>query len=262
MHTGPAARLLLAEDNLINQRVATEMLRKLGHTIIAVGNGKEALAALRAEPYDLILMDIQMPEMDGIEATSQIRRDPSLAHLPIIALTAHAMTGDRERCLGAGMDDYVSKPFNPRQLVAAVQKWTQIGHSEAAVDQASEGQEAEPDCPVHMAILAETLGGDMDFAASLIDEFLAYAPGQLDAIEQHLAAGELKQASEVGHSIKGAAANLRAEALTAAAFAMECAGREQDTVAARAALATLALEMSRLQEWAVHRDRTPELVIA
>jgi CheY-like chemotaxis protein len=116
--------LLLAEDNVVNQRLAVRLLEKRGHTVVAVGNGQEALAALRQQRFDLVLMDVQMPEMDGLEATAAIREHEkqSGSHLPIIAMTAHAMQGDRERCLAAGMDDYVVKPMQATDLYAAIER--------------------------------------------------------------------------------------------------------------------------------------------
>jgi signal transduction histidine kinase/DNA-binding response OmpR family regulator len=125
-------RILLAEDNIVNQKLAVRLLEKWGHAVIVAANGKEVLTALEQQPFDLVLMDVQMPEMDGFEATKEIRARETQAekawdgvlasHLPIIAMTAHAMTGDRERCLTAGMDDYVSKPLQPNDLRGAIDR--------------------------------------------------------------------------------------------------------------------------------------------
>jgi CheY-like chemotaxis protein len=118
----PPLRILLAEDNVVNQKVAVRMLQNEGHTVTVANNGREVLAALEREPFQLILMDVQMPEMDGFEATAAIRARERFtgAHLPIIAMTAHAMAGDQERCLGAGMDGYISKPVHKAELVQAI----------------------------------------------------------------------------------------------------------------------------------------------
>jgi CheY-like chemotaxis protein len=118
-------RVLLAEDNPVNQLLATRLLEKRGHQVVVAANGREALEALGKDTYDLVLMDVQMPEMDGIEATIAIREmeKSSGRHLPVVALTAHAMKGDQERCLDAGMDAYLSKPIRPRELDDLLEKF-------------------------------------------------------------------------------------------------------------------------------------------
>jgi two-component system sensor histidine kinase/response regulator len=117
-------KILVAEDNLVNQRVATRILEKKGHTVVLAESGKKVLAAWQQQSFDLILMDVQMPDMDGFEATAAIREQEKFGakHVPIIAMTAHAMVGDRDRCLAAGMDDYVSKPINSNDLLAAIER--------------------------------------------------------------------------------------------------------------------------------------------
>jgi CheY-like chemotaxis protein len=128
----PALRVLVAEDNPVNQKLVVSLLRKLGHETTVAGNGSEALSALERAAFDLVLMDVQMPEMDGLEATARIRARERVVggHLPIVALTAHALKGDRERCLEAGMDDYVSKPIKPEELKRALAR---LGRTEEAV---------------------------------------------------------------------------------------------------------------------------------
>jgi CheY-like chemotaxis protein len=133
--TSPTAgpRILMAEDNAINQRVGHLMLKKAGFHIDLVADGSEAVEAHRLQPYDLILMDCQMPIMDGFEASSLIRQMQGAVQPVIVAVTANALVGERERCLRAGMDDYLSKPFMAEQLVAVVEKWTRKRTSVAAV---------------------------------------------------------------------------------------------------------------------------------
>jgi two-component system sensor histidine kinase/response regulator len=119
-------RVLLAEDNIVNQRVAAGILRRKGHEVTIAGNGRDALTALEHGTFDIVLMDVQMPEMGGFEATALIRRQEAERgrHIPIVAMTAHAMKGDRERCLDAGMDDYLSKPLEASTLLAIIDRLT------------------------------------------------------------------------------------------------------------------------------------------
>ncbi len=210
----PAARhrLLVAEDNIINQKVALKMIHKMGLRAEAVANGKEALDAWQRQHYDLILMDVQMPEMNGFEATARIRalEAGSGGHTPIIAMTAHAMKGDRERCLREGMDDYIAKPIQARDFLAL------IGRHLQATDDLIE------DAPVLPAPAASTfnaakllarLDGDQAFCAELIEIFLEDFPRQFSAMKAALAAGRMEEATRRNHSLQGAAANIEAESL-------------------------------------------------
>ena len=143
LFAGSKARILLAEDNITNQQVALGILKKLGLRADTVANGREALKALETLPYDLVFMDVQMPEMDGLEATRLTRKSGSPNHgIPIIAMTAHAMQGDRERCLEAGMNDYVTKPISPSALVEALEKW--LPKDEKTSRQQTEGRRKFP----------------------------------------------------------------------------------------------------------------------
>jgi CheY-like chemotaxis protein len=118
------SRILLVEDNVVNQRLAARILEKSGHSVVTANNGNEAVAALQHETVDLVLMDVEMPEMDGFEATVAIRKEEigKNRHIPIIAMTAHAMPGDKEKCLAAGMDDYISKPIRALDLLNLLEK--------------------------------------------------------------------------------------------------------------------------------------------
>ena len=196
-------RILLAEDNPINQRVALKTLEKLGYRAEAVGDGAEALEALARRRYDLVLMDVQMPEMDGMEATRLIR-DPSSAvrdhNVPIVALTAHAMKQDRDACLAAGMNDYLSKPIKPDELVAALVRWAgRPTTPESAVGLTSRAPNVEIRAEATAvgdgrpavfdeAILLDLLAGDREAATEITAEFLDDAPRQVAAFREQLAA--------------------------------------------------------------------------
>ena len=156
-------RILLAEDNQVNQMLAVAMLGRAGHRVDLAGNGIEAVDAVHSRPYDLVLMDVQMPDMDGIEATRRIRAMPGKkAHIPIIALTASAMKGDRERFLEAGMDDYIAKPIDRGQLLKVVAHWGDgrppMPAPPPARREAEPAAAGEPPSPEAEAALAALLG--------------------------------------------------------------------------------------------------------
>ena len=153
-------RILLAEDNAVNQLLALRVLEKHGHTVVTAGNGRAALERLEKATFDLVLMDIQMPEMDGFEATAAIRREEEATgkHLPIIAMTAHAMEGDRERCLAAGMDGYIAKPIKAEDLIDAIEK---LGRSPAFAEVATTAKPREQE-PIDMASALARAGGDVE----------------------------------------------------------------------------------------------------
>jgi signal transduction histidine kinase/DNA-binding response OmpR family regulator len=217
-------RILLAEDNAINQKVAIRLLSREGHTVVATENGREALAWLEQEEFDAVLLDIQMPQMDGFATTAAIRaREAGTGrHLPIIAMTAHALKGDRERCLAAGMDDYLAKPVRMDEVRKALDAALGAGADAAAYD--------------HAAALAK-LDGDEAFLGELAEVFVQDCPGWLAGIETALAAGDVAEARQRAHTLKGAAYHFAAAPTIAAARALEKAG---DVAAARAALPELA----------------------
>lgn len=230
-------RVLVAEDIATNQMVILAILRKFGLRADAVANGQEVLQILAVIPYDLVLMDVQMPVMDGYEATRRIR-DPHSAirnhRIPVIAMTAHAMQGDRERCLEAGMDDYVSKPISPKALAAALQKWLpeiSAGGGKSGMENV-EPLSAVVTRPVFdRAVLEERLFGDKELVDAILEEFLEYIPREIESLRRYLEAGEVNAAAHSAHTIKGAAANVNGEVLFgwAAEIEKQCRAGEVGT---------------------------------
>ena len=208
-------RILLAEDNPVNQMVALRMLERLGHLATAVDDGRAALVALDSGLFDLVLMDISMPEMDGFEAVAEVRRRESAAgsgHIPVAALTAHAMTGDRERCLSAGFDAYLSKPIRIADLSATLADLLASGLAPTPAPAA-----ASEDTPTLAAFRAESLseicGGDPEIIAEVLDTFLTEAPADLGRIANALDARDHRALGIASHGLKGTCLTVGAEAL-------------------------------------------------
>ncbi|MBN9518041.1 PAS domain S-box protein [bacterium] len=226
---GRPLRVLLAEDNVVNQRVATRLLEAGGHAVTVANHGGEALAALDRGAFDLVLMDVQMPEVDGFEATKAIReREAGTGrHTRVVAMTAHAMKGDRELCLAAGMDDYVSKPIQKGEL-ARVLAWAA---DRPALDRRG---------------AVRQLGGDEELFAEIAALFLDDAPKVLVTLRDALAAGDAKVVQRAAHTLKGSAGCIGGALVAAAAAkaeAMGAAGRLDD---APAAVEAVAAELERL----------------
>jgi CheY-like chemotaxis protein/HPt (histidine-containing phosphotransfer) domain-containing protein len=259
---GPV-RILLAEDNTTNQQVALGILRKLGLRADAVANGAEAIRSLEKIPYDLVLMDVQMPEIDGLEATRHVR-DPLSAVLdhaiPIIAMTAHALQGDRERSIAAGMNDYVTKPVSAALLSAALERWLPPAGPADQVEAAAAGpagsaEDVAPSAPGVPATpapvfdrsgMVERLMGDEELAQVVVDGFLAEMPAQFDELWSCLASGDAPGSLRQVHTIKGASANIGGEALRAAALEAEQAGQSGGPSAIIAHMPILESELARL----------------
>jgi signal transduction histidine kinase/DNA-binding response OmpR family regulator len=176
------ARLLVVEDNLVNQKVVLAILRKKGYRMDIANDGREALAKLNSSGYDLVLMDVQMPVLDGLEATRLIRREARWDHLPIIAMTAHAMNGDRERCLQAGMNAYISKPVQPAHLIATIERQL------AAVDRHAVSASASP---MERMLTDRLMQEDAPMMNDMLRLFLQIAPERLDRIETAASRGDL-----------------------------------------------------------------------
>jgi two-component system sensor histidine kinase/response regulator len=196
------ATVLLVEDNEVNQLVAVAMLERHGYDVDVVGNGRAALDAVADRPYDAVLMDCQMPVMDGYTATAELRRRENGGdHLPIIALTAHALEGERERCLAAGMDDFVAKPVRADALAAALKR------------------HIEPP-PLDTARLREAVGSD-ELVAQIVDLFLAQAATHVETIVRAIAANDTDTITRTAHTLKGSAATVGATGVARAAAALE-----------------------------------------
>jgi signal transduction histidine kinase/HPt (histidine-containing phosphotransfer) domain-containing protein len=218
-------RVLLAEDNEINQRVTVSMLASHGHVVDVVNNGVEALDALRKNKYNAILMDVQMPEMDGLEATRMIREleENTGKHIRVIAMTAHAMPGDRERCLASGMDGYLAKPVRPDDLLAML-----VGAAplKQQVSIAEGMQPCDPDVLNTEELLARTRG-DKKLISELVGIFLESTPKLVDSICESTSANDAEGVYRAAHSLKGAAAMMGASQVQAAAYSIEMKGRQQ-----------------------------------
>ena len=231
----------MVDDNLTNQQVAVAILEKMGVRAESVGSGKGAIERLQREPYDLVLMDVQMPDMNGFEATRAIR-DPASKVLepqvPILAMTAHVMQGDRERCLASGMNDYLSKPIERKALAEALLKWLTAPTVESRASVFEDpgcGTAAPPltrGSPAaqtfDQAGFVERLGGDVELARVIAGVFLGDIPEQLRVLQSCLESNDVPAVARHAHAIKGAAANVGAEALRGVAAKIEARGREED----------------------------------
>jgi PAS domain S-box-containing protein len=222
-HVDRRLTILLAEDNAVNQRVALRFIEKWGHDVVIVNNGKEALAAIKERPFDLVLMDVQMPEMGGFEATRAIRarEKHTGGRLPIVAMTAHAMKGDRERCLEAGMDAYVSKPVEAEELARVI---GEVVADSAKSSSLPDGANAAIDMPALMA----RLRGDTALLKELAELFLAEQVKIQASIDDAVARRDAAALQYAAHALKGAVGNFMAKDAFQAAQQLEELGRDGD----------------------------------
>lgn len=228
--------ILLAEDGVVNQKVAIDLLTKRGHHVTLANNGQEALSALETSAFDLVLMDIQMPILDGFAATAAIRQRErgTPQHLPIVAMTAHAMAGDRERCLDAGMDAYVSKPFRPQELFRVVEGIQRNRASPTASANGADGAPAAKQLstaatPEFDRIEAlRRVGGSEDMLLELVGLFRVEGPKQMNDIREQHAAGDLPALARAAHTLKGSVSIFAAQHAYAAALRIEKMARASD----------------------------------
>jgi PAS domain S-box-containing protein len=252
---GPSLRILLAEDSLVNQQLAVALLQSEGHTVSVANNGCEAVAAAEAGGFDLVLMDLQMPEMDGLEATAMIRAGERQkgGHLPIIAMTAHALKGDRERCLAAGMDGYTSKPIDAEELFAAIE--SHVARSPTASDPedhvrcpaappAAGSSPAEP--IVDWATARKAVRGDARLLQTIVETALNEIPQLLAEIRRAAAAGDCRALRLAAHTLKGSIRYFGAQAVLEPALRLEVMGQNGHLEDAAEVLPVLDLSAGRL----------------
>lgn len=281
-------RLLLAEDNSINQKLAVVLLQKAGYSVDAVDNGAQALEKVQTNQYSAVLMDVQMPEMDGFEATHHIREREKITgqHIPIIAMTAYAMQGDRERCLEAGMDDYITKPLEPKALFSVLDRWTQgtvltkqptesqqdfSSPEDVFSTEVDEGLFGETEslassgtkqpAPVSQAVFAtdalpvdfETalyrFNDDQDFMMDMFKEYRSHLPARLEEIHSALQKNDTNLLARLAHNLKGISLNFSVDPLANIAFRLEELGKREDMTDAPNLVAQLDAEFQRLEEY-------------
>ncbi len=259
-------KILIAEDNAVNQEVVLEILRTEGFTCTCAASGKGAVNAVEKENFDLILMDCQMPEMDGFEATRLIRawesdgnnRAQARSRVPIIAITANAMKGDREHCLAAGMDDYLSKPLDPDKIISVIQKWLPRSTltkedvmKEEQVPSAdnTESATAISKDPLDINKLLGQWNGKSKFVAKILQTFEQEAGSDIGSFEGAFALGDPAQVASVAHRLKGAAATIGAEAIRAEAAKLESMGRSGDLSQAQECVSRLRSEFERYRSF-------------
>jgi two-component system sensor histidine kinase/response regulator len=254
-------RILVAEDNPMNQKLAVTFLTKAGYSVDAVEDGRMVLEALKSKSYDLILMDVQMPKIDGFEATKIVREmEGERKHTPIIAMTAHAMKGDRERCFQAGMDDYISKPIEREELLETINKWIKSQDFKkdftpsTSHHSPTDGGKDIPTCselvePIDIETTLRRFDGDKKFFKEMLGEFLNYAPKQIETLAKGIETGEAKVVEREAHSLKGAAGNLGAQRIADLSLQLEFLGREKDLARSKEIIDSLKAEFKRLEEY-------------
>ena len=263
-------QVLLVEDYPTNQQVAMRHLSKAGYQVDLAEDGSQAVKAYKRKSYNLIFMDIQMPIMDGYAATQEIReietrnleqssiinRESTIQKVPIIAMTAHAIKGYRERCLKAGMDDYIAKPIRRKELLTIVEKWTsRIDDSRLMIDDciAPQGNQ-ESEAPMEYERALEEFEGDEEFLMEVLEGFIGNVTSQIKLIRQAISDGDAEAVRREAHSIKGGAANLTANDLSGIAFEIENIGKSGMLEEGIDSLQKLEREFFRLERFVAKRD--------
>ena len=246
------ARLLVAEDNEVNQMVTGEMLKKLGCVYEIVDDGKKAYDKAISEPWDLVLMDCQMPELDGFESTRQIRAAEAREkrrHLPIVALTANAVKGDRELCLAAGMDAYVTKPIDVRTLVTTLEGLLKGRKSMEYGKQAAAERKPADDQPFDVMVAFDRCMSDAGVVGRVLQKFREHAPVTLAELQKKVEAKDATETMRLAHGMKGAAANISAERLRALSLELERLGHDSELSAAADLVKQIEAELNRCIEF-------------
>jgi CheY-like chemotaxis protein len=237
----PVLRILLAEDSLVNQKLAIGLLERHGYEVSVANNGKETVAATTREKFDLVLMDVQMPEMDGMEATAMIRANECKTgeHLPIVAMTAHAMKGDREACLAAGMDGYIAKPIRASKLFDTIA---------AVLRQRREEPPRNSGLPrLDWSKAVETVQGDIGLLRDIVTTFLDECPRMLEGIQQSLAGHRCRDLQLAAHTLKGSMRYFGAKVAFDRAYELECQARDGKLQTADVTLQSLRAELEQIK---------------
>ena len=242
----PPQKILLVEDSLVNQKLAVGLLERRGHSVTVANHGGEALEAMKTTEFDLVFMDLQMPEMDGYETTIAIRAAEKGAdrHVPIVAMTARAMKGDRERCLEVGMDDYVAKPIRARQLDEVMAAVLQGRVEKTTADT----QLPSGESPVDWAAALHSVDNDRELLIDVIDAYLTESPTLLENIRRAVADKDPKSLQRAAHTLKGPSHSLGCARVFECCWQLEQLGRNESTTGASQLLATLETEMEQLLE--------------
>ncbi len=246
---GPALDILVAEDTTFNQKFISRLLGRWGHRATIVDDGLQAIEILKSKYFDLVLMDVQMPNLDGFSATREIRKQEqkSGGHIPIIAMTAHAMKGDRERCLDAGMDDYISKPISAEKLLHSMRILAgKAAGKEKAPSLAPKGETSASEAPIDKQAVLKAFDDDLDFFREAVELFIAEYPAMLVEIRAAVSAGKANVLERTAHALKGMVANFRSDAATQAAYSLEKMGREKTLDQAAQAVETLSSRVDNL----------------
>lgn len=219
-------KILLAEDNLINQKVALRIISEFGFAIQSVNNGIEAINKLKDDHFDLILMDVQMPEMDGFTATKEIRKlNTNVSRIPIIAITAHALIGDREKCIEAGMNDYISKPIEPDQLIKLLDRWLNV---QQTTNEESPVVQDEDELVFDFNALKKMSLGDKDFEIELLGSYLHDIKERFDKLENFVQENNVEKIIAESHTIKGASYSVGAKRIGDEALGIEISAKYND----------------------------------